>query len=83
MPVAGLSRRCRSGYSPFSIGVSFLSYSSARALRSLAPSILLKNSSITIEPSTVAQPGAAGVSFEFEADSIRAAANWSSPSEST
>ena len=43
--------------------------------------ILLKNSSSTLDASTDAHPGAAGVSFEFSADWISAVANWSVPSE--
>ena len=58
-------------------------YSFARAARSLAPSILPKNSSRTMEASTAAQPGAAGVSLELEAESMSALANSSLPREET
>lgn len=68
---------------PLSIGVILASYSVARAARSLAPSILPKNSSRTIEASTAAQPGAAGVSLELDAEAMRAFANSSSPREET
>src|SRR5690606_22844712 len=43
--------------------------------------ILLKNSSRMSLPSTVAQPGAAGVSLEFDAEAMSAAATSSPPSE--
>src|SRR5665647_283452 len=68
---------------PLSIGVILASYSSASAVTSPPWEILLKNSSSTLVLSTVAQPGAAGVSFEFDADSTIAVANWSSPREET
>jgi hypothetical protein len=42
-----------------------------------------KNSSSLLEPSTVAQPGAAGVSYEFDADSTRAVVNSSEPISET
>ena len=59
------------------------SYSVASAERSAASRILPKNSSISCADSTAAQPGAAGVSFELEAEAMSAAANWSVPSELT
>ena len=59
----------------------FSSYSAASAATSPPAATLPKNSSRIFLPSTAAQPGAAGVSFEPSAESIRALANWSSPSE--
>src|ERR1700712_5770408 len=68
-------------YLVFSIGVILASYCFARAVRSVESLILLKNSSMTPAPSTDAQPGAAGVSFELADELIRADANWSDPSD--
>ena len=65
------------------VALIFSSYSAASAGDVAAAATLPKNSSRMPEPSTAAQPGAAGVSFEPAADSMSALANWSSPSEST
>ena len=63
------------------MGVILASYSAARAARSEALRILPKNSSRTCFASTAAQPGAAGVSLELDAESMSALAKMSSPSE--
>ena len=67
------------GYLAFSSGVRMASYSLARAVMSPPSATLAKNSSSLPEASTPAQPGAAGVSLELEAESIRALANSSVP----
>ena len=62
-----------------SSGVILASYSAARAARSVESFTLPKNSSMSCADSTAAQPGAAGVSLELDAEAMSAFANSSSP----
>ena len=64
-------------------GVIFSSYSLASAVMSPPPRDLAEELLEDLRALDRGPAGAAGVSFELSADSIRALANWSSPSEPT